>query len=79
MTLKLEITAKPMDVPLPRELTLRKQNPSCNLKGCLCSIYNKNQLVCFKIKKEVDEDGYLSIGEIKPCRYNQAQKIIIEG
>jgi hypothetical protein len=79
MSVKITVNGEQVKIPLPHNVTLRKQNPKCNEKGCLCSLYG-TQKVCWNLSLLISDGKNLDLGEIRACKLNaDYPKIKIEG
>ena len=65
-TITVEVNGEKIKVPVPNGFTLRKQNPDCASKGCVCAILN-HSLVCCKMQLKQEKNGDFSLFQINPC------------
>jgi hypothetical protein len=66
------IEGEKQKIPVPDGFRLRKQNPKCNQKGCMCAKLD-NHLVCCKWQLGMEKDGSFSLFDIDPCRHGDGR------
>ena len=72
--IKVTVNGEDVEIPLPKGFALRKQNPDCSAKQCLCAKMGEN-LVCCHITLKTLKDGSFEFFEMNPCSKNPTKVI----
>ena len=65
-TITITVNEEKLEIPVPNGFSLRKSNPNCAKRGCMCAVLN-GSLVCCRMELKQKPNGEFSLFELNPC------------